>query len=106
MKNLLILALFLGLMTSCIQRYDAETRNGHSIVIRDSQGLIEKALERGDDSVSVVTSHLELDGEYRSMDYLHSKDTLMFYDEYVDGVKYTGYLEYRVIKTSTITERR
>lgn len=105
MKKLFILALFVGLMTSCIHRYDAVTRHGYEIVIRDSQGLIEEALERGDDSVSVVTSHLELDNEYRSMDYLHSKDTLMFYEEYMDGKKYSGYLEYRVIRTSTINKR-
>ena len=105
MKKLFILALFVGLLTSCIQRYDAETRNGYPIVIRDSNGLIEQALERGDDSVSVVTSHLEPDSEYRAMDYLHSKDTLMFYEEYVNGVKYTGFLKYRVIKTSTISKR-
>jgi hypothetical protein len=105
MKKLLILALFLGLMTSCVQRYDAVTRSGYEIVIRDSQGWIEQALQRGDDSISVVTSHLEIDSEYRAMDYLHSKDTLMFYEEYVDGKKYTGFLEYKVIKTSTITKR-
>ena len=101
----LIICLYLGLMTSCIQRYDAVTRHGYPIVIRDSQGLIQQALERGDDSVSVVTSHLELNDEYRAMDYLHSRDTLMFYEEYVDGKKYTGFLEYRIIRTSTISKR-
>jgi len=105
MKKLLILVLFLGLMTSCVQRYDAVTNYGQSIVIRDSNGLIEQALGRGDDSISVVTSHLEPDSEYRAMDYLHSKDTLMFYDEYVDGVKYIGFLKYRIIRTSTINKR-
>ncbi len=105
MKKLIIF-LYLGMLTSCVQRYDAETRHGFKIVIRDSNGLIEQALERGDDSVSVVTSHLELDNEYRSMDYLHSRDTLMFYEEYVDGKKYTGFLEYRIIKTSTISKRQ
>jgi hypothetical protein len=107
MKKLLILVLFLGLMTSCVQteRYDAVARNGRKIVIRDSQGWIEQAIQRGDDSVSVVTSHLEFNNEFRSMDYLHRKDTFMIYDEYVDGKKYTGFLEYKVIKTSTITKR-
>jgi hypothetical protein len=101
----LIICLYMGLLTSCVQKYDAVTNYGQSIVIRDSDGLIEQALERGDEFVSVVTSHLEYDDEYRSMTYLHSRDTLMFYEEYVDGKKYTGFLKYRLVKTSTISKR-
>jgi hypothetical protein len=103
MKKLLILALFVGLLTSCMHpTYRAKDRYGKVVHIIDPDGEVESAIELELDSISVYAG--AFDDFYRPSGYLH-RDTTMFYSSYVDGVEYAGYLEYKIVKVKDIHKR-
>jgi hypothetical protein len=103
MKKLLILALFVGLLTSCMPTtYRTKDKHGNVIHVRDTDGSIESAIILQLDSISVVAG--AFDKFYKPAGYLH-KDTVMFYSTYVDGREYAGYLEYKKICVNDLQRR-
>lgn len=103
MKNLIILALFVGLLTSCMHpTYRTKDKFGNVIHVIDMDGEVESAIALEVDSITVVTSGLQ---EYYKPAGHIRKDTIMFYSSYVDGIEYSGYLEYKVVKVRDLHRR-
>lgn len=103
MKKLLILALFLGFMTSCMPTtYRTKDKHGNIVHVRDTDGSIESAIILQIDSISVVAG--AFDEFFKPAGYLQ-KDTIMFYSSYVDGREYAGYLEYKKLSVNDLHRR-
>lgn len=82
--------------------YRTKDKHGNVIHVRDTDGTIESAIELQLDSISVVAG--AFDEFYKPAGHLRN-DTVMFYSEYVNGIEYAGYLEYKKLSVNDLHKR-
>lgn len=103
MKKLLIMALFVGLFSSCISEYAAKDKDGAPIIIRDYDGVMKDAIRLGLDSITVVK--YDRDEFYRPLTYMGKNETTFHSDTLSSGRKIAWMTKYRVIYMSNVVKR-
>ena len=102
MKKLTILALFVGLLSSCTAEYAAKDRDGAPILIKDRNNVIDNAIALGLDSVYV--RKFNNDDYYlpiRSM----GKEQTMVNSDTIGGKRHTWYTTYRIVRINSLIKR-
>lgn len=99
MKRIILFALCMGLLTSCVQQYAAKDKYGAPILILDGEGVIEDAKALGLDSVYVRQSNNE--DHYTALRRMGESETI-FWSDSIDGKKYHGTTIYRIVYTSDV----
>lgn len=102
MKKLTILALFVGLFSSCISEYAAKDRDGAPILIRDTDGIIDDAIALGLDSIYV--KRFDMDEFYEPLRQMGKEQTIVSSDT-IGGKRYTWYSTYRVVHVNSLVKR-
>lgn len=103
MKKLTILALFVGLLSSCTpSEYAAKDRDGAPILIRDTEGIIADAIKLGLDSIYV--KRFDMDEFYRPLRQMGKEQTIVTSDT-IGGKRYTWFSTYRVIHVNNLIKR-
>lgn len=104
MKKLFILALFVGLLSSCTyNEYIAKDRHGNIVVIKDRENVIPDAVKLGVDSIYVV--QYTRDNFSYTLRWMGEDETRFWQDTLRDGTPIAGVHKYRVIQMSNIIER-
>lgn len=103
MKKLLILALAIGLFTSCTSEYAAKDKDGAPIIIKDFDGIIRDAIVLGLDSITVVK--YERDKFYRPLSRMGKNETTFHFDTLANGKRISWTSRYRVIHLTNVIRR-
>lgn len=103
MKKLFILALFVGLFSSCISEYAAKDKDGAPIIIKDFDGVMKDAIKLGLDSITVVK--YDRDEFYRPLTYMGKNETTFHSDTLSNGRKIAWSNRYRIIYLSNVVKR-
>lgn len=102
MKKLILLALCMGLLTSCVDTYRAKDRDGSPILIRDTDGIIADAIALELDSIYV--KKFDMDEFYEPLRYM-GKDQTTVSSDTINGERYTWFSTYRVIHMNNVKKR-
>lgn len=104
MKKSLILALFVGLLSSCTYKeYIAKDRHGNPVLIKDRDNVIPDAIKLGVDSIYVV--EYTRDNFSYTLRWMGKDQTTYWQDTLRDGTPIAGSHKYRVIQMSNVIER-
>lgn len=103
MKKLFILALFVGLFTSCIDEYAAKDKDGAPIIIKDFDGVMKDAMKLGLDSITVVK--YDTDEFYRPLTYMGKNEIRFHSDTLSNNKRVAWYNKYRIIYLSNVVKR-
>lgn len=102
MKKLILLALCMGLLTSCVDEYTAKDRDGAPILIRDVDGVVADAKALGLDSIYV--RNFDMDQFYEPLRRMGDDETTVSSDT-INGKRYTWFATYRVIHMENVKKR-
>lgn len=102
MKKLFIMALVMGLLTSCTNEYAAVDRDGAPILIKDTDGVITDAIALGLDSIYV--RNFDMDEFYEPLRHMGKDETTVSSDT-INGKRYTWFATYRVIHMENVKKR-
>lgn len=102
MKKSIILALFVGLLSSCTAEYAAKDRDGAPILIRDTDGVVADAIALGLDSIYV--KRFDTDEFYEPLRSMGKNETIVRSDT-INGKRYTWFSTYRVIHINSLIKR-
>lgn len=100
MTKFILFVAMMFIMTSCYTDYEAKLYDSVHITIRDTKGIIEKAVERGQDSVYIV-SH-GTDEHYHPLDWMGKRHSEVSVHTLSDGREYVLYSDYYVVPMSSI----
>ena len=104
MKKLLIMALFVGLCTSCTYKeYIAKDKYGNPVLIKDRDNVIPDAIKLGVDSIYVV-QYIRENFSY-PLRWMGKDETTYWKDTLSDGRVIAGAHKYRIIHMSNLVER-
>lgn len=100
MKRIILFALCMGLLTSCVDHYAAKDKDGAPILIIDEGGVISDADDLSLDSIYVRKSNN--DDHFEPLRRMGESETIFWSDTTANGEKYHGITIYRIIYTSDV----
>ena len=103
MKRIILFALCMGLLSSCVGEYAAKDKDGAPILIKDLDGVIEDAKALGLDSIYVRKSNH--DDHFTALRRMGESETIFWSDTTANGEKYHGTTTYRIVHMSNVIAR-